>query len=107
MKRLLIGLVILGSISSFAGHGAFIYNGEILEDNTDQALFLFNDMKSAETSSEQVDICYYGDWTIAQDSFTDILSFSILDVGSSGELNVQIYNPNSNALTYGIIPVCD
>jgi hypothetical protein len=107
MKKILIGMLTLVSISAFAGDGAFMYKGKRLVDNSKGAILFFQDLKTAESSGKQVDICYSGDWTIAQDAFSDTLSFSIHKVSLDGTLKVEVYNVVENKTTYGSIPVCE
>ena len=106
MKKLLIVLFVLGCACAFAqvgdeNCGAFMYKGEKFSDNSDEARAFFYDFQEAEA-----DICYMGDWTIAQDMFSDTLSFSIHEVSSNGTLSVEVYNPEINASANGMIPKC-
>lgn len=106
MKRIIMGLIALTSVSAFADNGAFVFKGKPLKDNSKQAIRFFNEMKSAELSGKKVDICYVGDWTVAQDAFTDTLSFSILSVSKEKALNVEVYNVVDDKSAHGIIPAC-
>ena len=64
-------------------------------------------MKAAEEDDKiAVDICYEGDWTVAQDRFTDCLAFSILNVYPSGALEVEVYNVVDDKESFGIIDFC-
>lgn len=106
MIKLLLVLLALGPITVMAGDGAFVYKGKRLKDNTKRALLFFKEFKAAELNGRKVDICFKGDWTIAQDSFSDLLSFSIETIVENKKLDVEVYNAVDDKIARGIILAC-
>jgi hypothetical protein len=83
-----------------------LINGRSVKDES-VALTLFNEFKNAEDSGEDVDVCYFGDWESAVESVHSSVVIGVVDIYSSGELEVEIFSKESDTYTYGLIRLCN